>query len=49
MLYQILSVFNQFAIIKTLTDIPVDSQFVALKRYFLLTYTIKFNKTTTEK
>lgn len=31
------------------TNSIVDNQFVALRRYFLLTYTIKFNKTITEK
>ncbi len=31
------------------TNSIVDNQFASLKRYFLLTYTIKFNKTTTEK
>ncbi|HTN21061.1 MAG TPA: outer membrane beta-barrel protein [Pelobium sp.] len=30
------------------TNSIVDNQFMALKRYFLLTYTIKFNKTTTQ-
>ncbi|HET8829191.1 MAG TPA: outer membrane beta-barrel protein [Pelobium sp.] len=31
------------------TNSIVDNQFQVLKRYFLLTYTIKFNKTTTDK